>query len=106
IFPSGALTRHSKSAFSQRGAMNPPDVRPLEVFRSYLLLLARLRLAPQLRGKLDASDVVQQTLLEAYRDAEQFRGGTMAEQVAWLRQMLARNLANAARDLRRQKRDV
>src|SRR5262245_26438327 len=86
--------------------MDSPGVRPLEAFRSYLLLLARARLGAPLRGKLDASDMVQQTLLEAHRDAAQFRGQTSAEQAAWLRQVLARNLANAARNLGRQKRDV
>lgn len=77
-----------------------------ERFRSYLLLLARVRLDPRVRAKVDASDVVQQTLLEAHRDAGQFRGRTVGEQAAWLRQILARNLVNVLRDLRRDKRDV
>src|SRR3712207_1376867 len=75
-------------------------------FRDYLLLLARAQLDPRLQGKVGASDVVQQTLLEAHRDAAQFRGSTSGELAAWLRRILARNLANAARDLRRDKRDV
>ena len=78
----------------------------LDEYRDYLLLLARSRLDPRLRGRLDPSDVVQQTLLEAHRDAAQFRGQTAAERAAWLRQMLARNLANAARDHTRDRRDV
>jgi RNA polymerase sigma-70 factor (ECF subfamily) len=77
----------------------------LERYRAYLLLLARMRLDPRLRGKLDASDVVQQTLLEAHLARGQFRG-TDGEEAAWLRQILARNLANAVRDLLRDKRDV
>jgi RNA polymerase sigma-70 factor (ECF subfamily) len=80
--------------------------RGLERFRSYLLLLARVRLDPLVRAKVGASDVVQQTFLEAHRDFAQFRGRTVQEQAAWLRQILARNLANVLRDLRRDKRDV
>jgi RNA polymerase sigma-70 factor (ECF subfamily) len=75
-------------------------------FRSYLLLLARAHLDPMVRAKVGASDVVQQTLFEAHRDRGQFRGRTVAEQAAWLRNILARNLANVLRDLRRDKRDV
>src|SRR5262249_12913461 len=78
----------------------------LERFRDYLRVLARLQLDPRLQGKLDPSDVVQQTLLKAYQALDQFRGHTAAEQAAWLRQILARTLANAARDLGRAKRDL
>jgi RNA polymerase sigma-70 factor (ECF subfamily) len=78
----------------------------LERFREYLCLLTRMRLHPQLQGKLDASDVVQQTLLEAFQARTQFRGQTDGEYAAWLRQILARNLSNALRDLGRAKRDV
>jgi RNA polymerase sigma-70 factor (ECF subfamily) len=79
---------------------------PLDEYRSYLLLLARSRLDPRLRGRLDPSDLVQQTLLEAHRDAAQFHGRTDAEKATWLRQVLARNLANAVRDHTRERRDV
>lgn len=80
--------------------------RPLERFRDYLHLLARLQLDPRLQGKLDASDVVQETLLEAHQASGQFRGTTDGEYVAWLRQILLRNLANAVRDFGRAKRNV
>jgi RNA polymerase sigma-70 factor (ECF subfamily) len=85
---------------SRDGERSPEDFRP------YLENLARLRLDPRLRSKLDPGDVVQQTLLEACRAPEQFRGRSEGEQKAWLRRILLRNLANAVRDLGRQKRDV
>jgi RNA polymerase sigma-70 factor (ECF subfamily) len=78
----------------------------LEQFRDYLRLLARLQLDPRLQGKLDPSDLVQQTLLRAHQALGQFRGTTAAEKAAWLRQILARTLANAIRDHARAKRDV
>lgn len=86
--------------------MPSPAESPLDGYREYLFLLARTRLDARLRGRLDPSDVVQQTLLEAHRDAEQFRGRTDTERAGWLRQILARNLANAVRDHTRDRRDV
>jgi len=88
--------------------MDDPAEAPgpaLDAYRAYLRLLARLHLDPRLRGKLDPSDVVQQTLLQAHRAGQQFRGGP-AELARWLRQILARNLAMAVRDFARGKRDL
>lgn len=87
--------------------MNPlTPLDNLDRFRAYLHLLARLQLDPRLRTKLDASDVVQQTLLQAHAARDQFRGSSPEELTAWLRQILARVLGHAVRDFGRGKRDV
>jgi RNA polymerase sigma-70 factor (ECF subfamily) len=78
----------------------------LDRFRAYLHLLARLQLDPRLRTKLDPSDVVQQTLMQAHAARDQFRGSSPEELTAWLRQILARVLGHAVRDFARGKRDV
>jgi RNA polymerase sigma-70 factor (ECF subfamily) len=79
----------------------------LEMHRNYLKLLARLHGDKRLQGKFDASDLVQETFLEAHRDFDQFRGGTEHELAAWLRQILVSNLANLVRHYRgTQRRDV
>jgi RNA polymerase sigma-70 factor (ECF subfamily) len=73
------------------------DGRPLEGYRDYLCLLARLQLGPRLQAKLDASDIVQQALLQAHQGRAHFRGRTEAEWLGWLRAVLASALAAAAR---------
>jgi len=82
------------------------DGDSLDGFRSYLRLLANMQLDKRLRGKVDASDIVQQTMLQAYKAREQFQGNNDAQRAAWLRQILARNLMHATRDMTRDKRDV
>jgi len=68
--------------------------------RSYLGLLARAQVESWLAVKVDASDLVQQTLLEAHRDFERFQGGSQREWLAWLRRILARNAADFVRQYR------
>lgn len=77
-----------------------------ERHRPYLLLLTRAQLQSRNPGRLNSSDVVQQTLLDAYAKREQFRGTTDGERAAWLREILKHNLADALRDQLRDKRDV
>jgi RNA polymerase sigma-70 factor (ECF subfamily) len=69
----------------------------LELYRNYLSLLARLQVGRRLQGKVDATDLVQETFLEAHRDFRQFRGHTEPQLIAWLRRILATNLANLVR---------
>jgi RNA polymerase sigma-70 factor (ECF subfamily) len=83
----------------------PTDV-DLQAYRSYLRLLARAQLNEKVQPRVDASDIVQETLLEAHRSLAQFQGSSSADLTAWLRKILARRLAHAYRDHTRQRRDV
>src|SRR5208337_3718726 len=78
----------------------------LEPFRKYLKVLAELHLDRKLRGKLDPSDVVQQTMLRAYPALGEVRDARPEVLVAWLRRILARTLADAVKHYERDKRDV
>jgi RNA polymerase sigma-70 factor, ECF subfamily len=69
----------------------------LELVRPYLTLLARAQIGQRIQGKADPADVVQETFIEALRDLPAFRGDSPGELLGWLRQILARNLANLVR---------
>ena len=68
--------------------------RLLEHYRNYLRLMARSLIGQALRRKLEPSDLVQETFLEAQRDFPHFLGDGEPELVAWLRRILVHNLAN------------
>lgn len=77
--------------------------RLLESYRHYLKLLARTGIDTSLQGKADPSDLVQETFLKAFHNFRQFQGESEGELIAWLRQILARNLADLVRRFRRAK---
>jgi RNA polymerase sigma-70 factor (ECF subfamily) len=88
--------------------MRPEDTGrlSLERFRRYLEVLAQVQVDPRLRGKLDPSGVVQQTLLEAHRALAQTEGWADEQRLACLRRILANNLTDEIRKLTTQGRDA
>ncbi len=80
--------------------------RLLELFRDYLNLTAEAGLDSALRPKAAASDLVQESMLEAQRDFNHFRGATEAEFRAWLKRILLNNLLNAYRLWQTKKRQL
>jgi RNA polymerase sigma-70 factor (ECF subfamily) len=78
----------------------------LEQYRAYLGLLARLQIDPRLRGRIDLSGVVQQTLLEAHLVLRAEDGHTAEARLAWLKKCLANNLTDELRKLKTEMRDV
>ncbi len=77
----------------------------LAQYHNYLRLMARTLLGSTLRIRVDSSDLVQEAFLEAHRDFPSFAGSTERELLAWLRRILARNLADRARYLKAEVRN-
>lgn len=76
-------------------------------YEAWLKLLARREIDSRFAGKFSESDAVQQTLLEAWRCWDRFQGSEEPQRMAWLRQILAHQLAHLARHYGgTQKRDV
>jgi len=79
----------------------------LQLYSDYLRLVAARELGPDLRVKMGASDLVQESFMEAKRDFAHFKGNSAAEFQAWLRHLLLNNLSNLARNFRAtRKRDI
>ena len=78
----------------------------LEAYRDYLRLLARLEVGRRLKAKVDASDLVQETFLQASRAFGEFRGRTESEMLAWLRKILASKVSKTVRHYGTQRRDL
>ncbi len=78
----------------------------LQTYIPYLKMLARLQFNSRLQSRLDASDLVQETVLAAQRDLPRFRGETEKELLSWLRVILANKAAASVRYHSRRCRDV
>ena len=97
--------RTGRSGEPHRATDRSRRLRPIEDHRDYFRLLVRLQMGSRLRAKLEASDIVQQAILQAHERRDQFRGATEGEWLAWLRAILANALAAAARRFETQARD-
>ena len=69
----------------------------LDSYQNYLNLLAKIEIGRRLQGKVDASDIVQETFLEAHRQFPSFQGNAEPQLTKWLRTILAGTMANVVR---------
>ena len=103
---SSVVSSDYESPYEETPMTNPTDENLLESYRGYLWALAHAQLDRQLRGKLDAADIVQQTLLKAHSGLGELRDRNPNVLATWLRQILASVLTDEIRYLHRDKRDV
>ena len=77
-----AIPRHE-----WQSTMKLDETKPKEFFeyRGYLAILARRHLSNRYNGKVVHSDIVQQTLVNAYSAQAQCQGKKEAEILGWLR---------------------
>jgi RNA polymerase sigma-70 factor (ECF subfamily) len=79
----------------------------LDSFRPYMRVLARALSRGRLQSRIDDSDVIQDALLEAHAHFARFRGTTLAELTAWIRQIVVRTAGHLLRSyLATGKRDL
>lgn len=72
----------------------------LDVYRGYLMTIANDRLSQDVVGKVAPSDLVQETMLQAYRAFDEFRGTSELEFLAWLKQIIFRKVIDVHRHYR------
>ena len=78
----------------------------IEGYRNYLLLIANEDADERLRGKVGASDIVQESMMHAQQGFAQFNGGSDDELKAWLRTILTNDLRKSRRSFETQKRNA
>lgn len=80
--------------------------RLVESCRPYLMFIANNEIDPNIRGKVGASDVVQESLIAAHAMLPDFQGDTQYELRAWLRRILLNDLQDTRRKFVTDKRNV
>jgi RNA polymerase sigma-70 factor (ECF subfamily) len=78
----------------------------LALYRPYLRLIAGQQMPKLVQKRIDASDIVQQTLIDAVRGLPEFRGQSEPEFTAWMMRLLERNVLMSVRNHTLGKRDV
>ena len=101
----------SNAAASQKSVANcraqALDVAALALrYRPFLKAIAAAELPENLKSREDDSDLVQEALLKATREAKQFLGSTEKELESWLREILINQITDCVRFHSRQQRDV
>jgi RNA polymerase sigma-70 factor (ECF subfamily) len=92
---------------SARAGSNSSLGRLLTLYSNYLKLLVAAQLDDRLRGRVSASDIVQESFFEAHRDFGQFRGQSPGEFVVWLRRIVVNNILRVVEQhVLTEKRDV
>ena len=102
----GVVSPHYDTPHWNETMTASPDDNLLESYRGYLWALAHAQLDRRLRGKLEATDIVQQTLLKAHAGLADLRDRNPNVLVARLRQILTGVLTDELRRLHRDKRDI
>ncbi|MBI3468872.1 MAG: sigma-70 family RNA polymerase sigma factor [Planctomycetes bacterium] len=70
----------------------------LESFRPYVRVIARAFRVNRVQARIDESDLIQDALLEAHQSFADFRGTTVGEFTAWLRQIVLHTAGRTIRD--------
>ncbi len=89
--------------------MDRPDrniEQELNRFRPILVTLAEALVSPAFRGQIEASDLVQQTLLEAHCHADVLETLEEGPFFGWLRKSLQNNVLDAVKHLKTQRNNI
>ena len=78
----------------------------LDKYRGYLMLIANQDVTPELKTKMGASDVVQESMMHAQANFQQFHGESETQFKAWLKTILANDIKKGHRHYRMQKRNA
>jgi RNA polymerase sigma-70 factor, ECF subfamily len=84
------LIRSARTDRSRQGQL-------FERYRPFLLMIAKSEIGTELAVRCDASDVVQQTMIEAFQAYFGFKGSTEPEFSAWIKCIHRRNIADLIR---------
>jgi RNA polymerase sigma-70 factor (ECF subfamily) len=85
--------------------VSDPVNQTLGEFRAYLETLTFIQIDPRLLSEFSMSDLIQNTLLEAWRDLERIEALDADGRKRWLRRMLVHNLIEQIERCKAKKRD-